>query len=88
MITKEYIITSAQGIHARPATTLIRLTKSYKSVISIKKTDKIVRLSSILNILSMAIKGSETITILIEGDDEAIAAEAFDHFFNEELKAL
>lgn len=88
MITKEYIITSAQGIHARPATTLIRLTKSYKSTISIKKNNKTVRLNSILNILSMAIKGGETITILIEGDDELIAAEALDHFFTEELKAL
>ncbi|WP_183572264.1 HPr family phosphocarrier protein [Mucilaginibacter sp. X5P1] len=88
MITKEYTITSAQGIHARPATTLIRLTKSYKSTISIKKNNKTVRLNSILNILSMAIKGGETISILIEGDDEIIAADALDHFFNEELKAL
>ncbi|SDT00944.1 phosphocarrier protein [Mucilaginibacter mallensis] len=88
MITREYIITSAQGIHARPATTLIKLTKSYKSTISIKKNNKIVRLNSILNILSMAIKGGETISILIEGDDEIIAVDALDHFFNEELKAL
>jgi phosphocarrier protein HPr len=88
MITKEYTITSAQGIHARPATTLIRLTKSYKSTISIKKNNKIVRLNSILNILSMAIKGGETITVVIEGEDEIIATEALDHFFNEELKAL
>ena len=88
MITKEYTISSAQGIHARPATTLIRLTKSYKSIISIKKNNKIVKLNSILNILSMAIKGGETISILIEGDDEVVAAEALDHFFNVELKAL
>jgi phosphocarrier protein HPr len=88
MISKDYIITSPQGIHARPATTLIRLTKNFKSTISLKKNDKSVRLNSMLNILSMVIKGGETISIIIEGDDEIIAAEAIDLFFTQQLKEL
>jgi phosphocarrier protein HPr len=88
MISKDYIITSPQGIHARPATTLIRLTKNFKSTISLKKNDKLVRLNSMLNILSMVIKGGETISIIIEGDDEIIAAEAIDLFFTRQLKEL
>lgn len=88
MISKDYIITSPQGIHARPATTLIRLTKNFKSTISLKKNDKLVRLNSMLNILSMVIKGGETISIIIEGDDEIIAAEAIDLFFTQQLKEL
>jgi phosphocarrier protein len=88
MISKDYIITSPQGIHARPATTLIRLTKNFKSTVSLKKNDKLVRLNSMLNILSMVIKGGETISIIIEGDDEIIAAEAIDLFFTQQLKEL
>lgn len=88
MISKDYIITSPQGIHARPATTLIRLTKNFKSTISLKKNDKSVRLNSMLNILSMVIKGGETISIIIDGDDEIIAAEAIDLFFTQQLKEL
>jgi phosphocarrier protein len=88
MISKDYIITSPQGIHARPATRLIRLTKNFKSTISLKKNDKSVHLNSMLNILSMVIKGGETISITIEGDDEIIAAKAIDLFFTQQLKEL
>jgi phosphocarrier protein HPr len=88
MIVKDYIITSAQGIHARPATTLIRLTKNFKSTVSLKKGDKTVRLNSMLNILSLTIKGGETISVIIEGDDEGSAAEAIDLFFTTQLKEL
>ena len=41
-----------------------------------------------LNILSMGLKGGDTITIHIEGDDEQDAGEAINKFFNEELKHL
>jgi phosphocarrier protein HPr len=88
MISKDYIITLPQGIHARPATSLIRLTKNFSSTINLKKNDKMVRLNSMLNILSMAIKGGETISIIIEGDDEIIAAVAIDLFFTQQLKEL
>jgi phosphotransferase system HPr (HPr) family protein len=40
MITKDYVITAPLGLHARPATTLIRLAKNYKSAISLKKGEK------------------------------------------------
>lgn len=88
MISKNYIITSAEGIHARPATALVKLTKNYKSIISIKKGDKTVKLKSLLNILSLAAKGGETISIIAEGDDETAAMEAIDQFFDEHLKDL
>jgi phosphocarrier protein HPr len=88
MISKDHIITSAEGIHARPATALVKLTKNYKSVISIKKGDKTVKLSSLLNILSLAAKGGETISIITEGEDETAAMQAIDRFFNEHLKDL
>ena len=88
MISKDYIITSAEGIHARPATTLVKLTKNYKSNFSIKKGDRVVKLNSLLNILSLAAKGGETISIIVEGEDETEAMAAIDQFFTERLKNL
>ena len=88
MIIKEYTITSAHGLHARPATALIRLVKNFTSVISIKKDDKVVCLNSMLNLLSLAIKGGDSISILIEGDDETQAALAINEFFEEQLQKL
>jgi phosphocarrier protein HPr len=79
MITKEYIITAAEGLHARPATNLIRLAKTFKSVTKLKNGDRVIKLNSMLNLLSMGLKG---------GDDEQDAGEAINKFFNEELKHL
>lgn len=75
-------------MHARPATNLVKLTKNYSSLISIKKGERTVKLSSLMNILSLGIKGGETISIIIDGEDEASAVIAIDTFFEEELKHL
>jgi phosphocarrier protein len=88
MIVKNYVILAPEGIHARPATALIRLTKNFKSVFSLKKDDRTVRLNSMLNILSMGAKGGDTISVIIVGEDEDDAAKAVDKFFKENLKNL
>ena len=88
MITNDYIILAPQGIHARPATVLIRLVKNFKSAVSLKRGDRTVRLNSMLNVLSLTIKGGETVTVIIEGEDEAEAAQAVGLFFTEQLKDL
>lgn len=81
MIEKQYLITAPEGMHARPATALVRLAKNFTSVINICKEDKTVRLNSLLNLLSMGIRGGDVLRIHIEGRDETAAAEALDHFF-------
>ena len=83
MIEKLYVIRAAEGIHARPATALVKLAKMFRSVIYIRKGETQVRLNSLLNILSLGLKGGDTLTLLIEGEDETNAAEALDRFFNE-----
>ncbi|MDR3716181.1 MAG: HPr family phosphocarrier protein [Puia sp.] len=88
MITKDYVILAPQGMHARPATTLIKLVKQFKSVVSLRKEEKLVRLNSVLNILSMTAKCGETLTLVIDGEDEAAAAGALEVFFTEQLKDL
>jgi len=88
MISKNYVINAPEGIHARPAATLIRLAKKYKSVVRMKKDEKLVLLNSMLNLLTVGAKGGDTVTLIIEGEDEADAARAIDTFFTEELKKL
>ena len=88
MITKQYTILAAEGLHARPATTLIKLAKQFKSSTSLQKGDKTVKLNSMLNILSLTLKGGDVITIRIDGEDEQNAVEAMDVFFNEQLKNM
>lgn len=88
MISRDYVILAAEGMHARPATALVRLVKKFKSNINLKKEDKLIKLNSMLNILSMGAKGGESITVLIDGEDEIDAATALDDFFIKDLKTL
>ena len=88
MISKDYIITAPEGIHARPATRLARLAKEFQSTISLKKGDRTVKLNSMLNILTLGAKGGDTLTLLVSGEDELVAYTALDKFFTDELKHL
>ncbi|MDO3642373.1 HPr family phosphocarrier protein [Mucilaginibacter sp. L3T2-6] len=88
MITNNYTILAPQGIHARPATMLIKLAKGFKSAISIKKDGKTVKLNSMLGLLSLNIKGGETVAVMIEGEDQVEAERAVNQFFNDYLKDL
>jgi phosphocarrier protein HPr len=85
MIEQAYRITAAEGIHARPATALIRLVKPFKSAVTISKGEKKVKLNSMLNILSLGAKGGDTVRVEIEGEDEQEAAAAIAHFFSTEI---
>jgi phosphocarrier protein HPr len=86
MILKDYIIIDPHGMHARPATALLRLARQFKSEFSLKKDGNKIQMKSMLNILSLSLRCGDTISVIIEGDDESQAVAAFDYFFNEEMK--
>ncbi len=86
MIEKEFVIIDPHGMHARPAAALLKLARRFGSEASLGKDGKSTPLRSMLNILSLAIKHGDTITVRINGDDEAEAMKAMEEFFNEEMK--
>jgi phosphocarrier protein HPr len=86
MISRDYQILDQHGMHARPATALLKLARRFRSDISLKKNEKTIQMKSMLNILALALKYGETVSVLIEGEDETEAAEAFDAFFTEDMK--
>jgi phosphocarrier protein len=86
MITKEYLILAPEGMHARPATAMVKLAKQFQATIQLRKGAKVVKLNSLLNILSLGIKGGEAVVLEFEGTEEVAAAGAFDTFFANNLK--
>lgn len=86
MISKDYIIIDPHGMHARPATALLRLARQFKSEFSLKKDGNQIQMKSLLNILSLSLKCGESISVIIAGEDESEAVSAFDNFFYEEMK--
>jgi phosphocarrier protein len=75
MITKEVKISNAIGLHARPATFFIQKANTYTSTIWVEKDDRKVNAKSLLGVLSLGIAKGMTITLVADGQDEALAIE-------------
>lgn len=75
MVTKEVIVKSATGLHARPATLLVKKASSYKSDINIEHNGKKANVKSLIGVLSLGVTKNSKITITASGDDETLAAE-------------
>lgn len=78
----QYVITDAEGIHARPA---VKKAKEFSSTITIKKDDKSGDAKKIFSVMGLAAKKGETVTVCVEGADEDTAAPALEAFFKENL---
>ncbi len=81
----KYVITDAEGIHARPAGELVKMAKNYASSITIGKDGKNVDAKKIFGIMGLAVKQGQEVTFTITGDDEEQAAEAIQSFLLENM---
>lgn len=80
MIEKNITIVNNTGIHARPASQLVKLINTFKSDVKIVSENKTANAKSIINIMSMGlIQGSEII-LRIDGEDEKSAMEGIENF--------
>ncbi|NLZ49051.1 MAG: HPr family phosphocarrier protein [Clostridiales bacterium] len=75
MITREVIVKSSTGLHARPATLLVKKASSFKSDITIKHNNKKANVKSLIGVLSLGVSKNSKITITASGDDEVHAVE-------------
>lgn len=75
-----YKVTTTNGIHARPASLLVKEINKFKCKSVIKKGEKTVNAKEILAVMSLGIKQGDTITITFYGEDEEEALEAVEKF--------
>ena len=78
----KYVVTDAQGIHARPAGILVKAIAKKTSDIKIKKAGdtREVNAKSIMGVMSLALLNGTQIVIDAEGEDEAEAVNALETF--------
>ena len=82
----EYTITDPVGIHARPAGLLVKEIKSFAgSAVTITKGEKSVNALKLMALMQMGIKQGDTVTVSIDGGDEAAVAAALENFFKANL---
>ena len=85
MKTFEYTITDELGIHARPAGVLVKTAKSLDSEITITVREKSVSAVKLMAVMSMGIKGGDTVRVTIEGGDEERSERVMKEFFKKNL---
>ena len=71
----KYVITDAQGIHARPASELVKELKGVTSVVKLTKEGKTVEAKKLMAVMSLGIKCGQEVTVTVEGEDEDAVAE-------------
>lgn len=81
-----YHVNDPLGIHARPAGLLAKLVKGFAdTTVTIEKNGVSAKASSLMKLMSLAIKQGDTVTVKIEGGDEETVAAAVEKFFQENL---
>lgn len=88
MISKKYVILSPEGLHARPATALLRVIKKHKAAVTLKVRDNEATVKGILSILSLSAQSGQEVSVTIQGEDETAAAAALDEFFTVTIKDM
>lgn len=75
MISKEVIVKSSTGLHARPATLLVKKASSFKSDLSIEFDGKKANIKSLIGVLSLGVTKDSKVKITASGNDESLAVE-------------
>lgn len=70
------ILSNKTGLHARPASMLVKEASKYSSQIKLIKDDKECNAKSIMGILSMGAGKGTKLTIIADGEDEKEAVES------------
>jgi len=73
-----------EGLHARPASELVKVCQKAKSDIKIIKGTVKVNPKSILGILTLGAAHNDSITIEVTGEDEVLISENLKTFFKSE----
>ena len=70
MVTEKVILTAPNGMHARPATELVKLAKSLDGKVTLATEVKSVNATSMLGILSLGLKSGAQIVVTADGGSE------------------
>lgn len=83
MITREVLMKSKAGLHARPASQVVAMAKKYESKITIINGEKEVDAKSIIKILTIGAKEGTQLVVTADGADEVAALEEIATFIAE-----
>ena len=84
---KNFVVTSEQGIHARPATELVMVANQFKSEVMIESNDRSADMKSIMGLMSLGLYRGQKFSIVATGDDGADAVDKLEVLLKEKKLA-
>lgn len=78
-----FTVTDPLGLHARPASLLVKEAKQFESEITMTKGTRKGDLKKIFTIMALGVKQGESVTVQVEGPDEEAAATMVETFLKE-----
>lgn len=85
MTTFQYTITDEVGIHARPAGLLVKEAKQYDASITLECNGKSADVKKLMALMALGVKQGDTVTVSVDGGDEASAVAKLEEFFKANL---
>ncbi|MBQ0065478.1 MAG: HPr family phosphocarrier protein [Firmicutes bacterium] len=82
-----YVVTNPLGIHARPAALLAQTCVDIKGSVTIACNDRTADGSNVLQILALAAKQGDTLTVAVEGENEDADIAKIEELLKAELEA-
>ena len=81
MIERTLTILNRKGLHTRPAATLVKTAARFQADLFITKDGFEINGKSIIGVMTLAAEQGSTLTIRLDGPDEAEAADAIEALF-------
>ena len=80
-----YTVTRPNGLHGRPAADLVTAAQALDSTVTVRKDDRCVGADRLMALMTLGVAQGETVTVTIEGGDEARALAVMQAYFAEHL---
>ncbi len=80
-IIKSFVLNNQYGLHARPASILVKELQKHDVEVEVKSADTTVNGKSILELMMLAANPGETLTFQIKGNDASAAMAAVEKLF-------
>lgn len=87
MISKKVTVLNKAGLHARPASVLVKTASQFKSEFYIKMYGYKVNGKSILGVMTLAAESGAEMEIIFDGPDEEEAFETVARLFENKFKS-
>lgn len=81
MLVREVTVRNRAGIHTRPSSMIVREAARFASEFYIRKDGYEINGKSIIGVMTLAAEQGATLELLLDGPDEADAADALEALF-------